>query len=738
MGEIKEQLSGTVERVVFRNPDNGWTVLDLISTEETLEKVVGTFADVHVGEELFMNGEWVEHPQFGRQFRMESHTSRLPTDTMAILRYLSSGAVRGIGPSTAAKVIDKFGEDTLRILEEEPIRLAEVRGITREKAKKLGEEFHAQSGLRELMLTFSAYGLTQSEAVRCWKRYGVSAVARIKENPYILCNTGLSIPFERADRMAAAMYGFENTPNRIEAGLLYVLRHNLGNGHTCLPREKLVTAAAAMLEADGDTTARVLDDMLAKKVVMSEQINERLFIFLTNYYMAEHYIAHRMRQMAHTVPVTATDVTALIETIETKLHIHYESQQRTALQAAISNRVMILTGRPGTGKTTTVNGMISVLEACGEDVVLAAPTGRAAKRMTELTGYEAKTLHRLLEVQWSDDEESYFARDEKNPLDADTVIVDEFSMVDVVLFEKLLRALRPTSRLILVGDADQLPSVGAGSVLQSLLSCDVVPTVQLTEIFRQSLESHIVAGAHAVLEGKMPQTNAKDGDFFFLKRNAFHTVEETVLDLCNRRIPETYGVSCWNGIQVLCPGRRNELGTLDLNVKLQELLNPPDKTKAEIKNGNMVLRVGDKVMHNQNNYDITWTKDNGEVGSGVFNGDIGVLEKVDKRDETVTVRYDNRVALYTKEDLKCLELAYAITVHKSQGSEFDVVILTMYRHQKQLCYRNLLYTAITRAKKMLIMVGDEQTLAAMVENDRKTLRYSGLKHFLIKEGLWIE
>ncbi len=730
MEKIGEQLSGTVERVVFRNPDNGWTVIDLISTAETLEKVVGTFPDVHVGEELFMNGEWVEHPQFGRQFRMESHTSRLPTDTMAILRYLSSGAVRGIGPSTAAKVLDKFGEDALHILEEEPLRLAEVRGITREKAKKLGEEFRAQSGLRELMLTFSTYGLTQSEAVRCWKRYGVSAISRIKENPYILCNTDLAIPFERADRMAGAMYGFENTPNRIEAGLLYVLRHNLGNGHTCLPFDKLVPVAAAMLQADEAVVARVLESLLPRGVVMEEQIGEQRFIFLPKYHMAEQYIATRMRQMSHTVPVTAADISARIEMIENRLHIQYEQQQIAALQAAVSNRVMILTGRPGTGKTTTVNGMISLLEACGEDVVLAAPTGRAAKRMTELTGYDAKTLHRLLEVQWGEDDTAYFARDEKNPLDADTVIVDELSMVDVLLFESLLHALRPEARLILVGDVDQLPSVGAGNVLQSLLLSNVVPTVQLTEIFRQSLKSNIIAGAHAVLEGKMPQMNDKNGDFFFIPRHDSVEVQETVLDLCNRRIPETYGYSCWNGVQVLCPGRRGELGTVMLNTRLQALLNPPEKHKAEIKCGDVVLRVGDKVMHNQNNYDITWVKDNGEVGTGVFNGDIGVLEKVNRQEDTVSVRYDNRVALYTREDLKCLELAYAITVHKSQGSEFDVVILTMFRHQKQLCYRNLLYTAMTRAKKLLVMVGETQTLSAMVENDRKALRYSGLQFFI--------
>jgi len=729
---LKAQLNGTVERVVFRNPENGWTVLDLVTADGEMEKVVGTFADVHVGEELFMQGDWVEHPQFGHQFRMESHSSRLPTDTIAILRYLSSGAVRGIGPATAARVVDKFGEDTLRILEEEPLRLAEVRGITREKAKKLGEEFSAQSGLRELMLTFATYGLTQSEAVRCWKRFGISSVRRIKENPYVLCNSGLSIPFERADRMAAAMYGAENTPHRIEAGLLYVLRHNLGNGHTCLPEDKLIIAAAGMLGAEEEDTERVLKEMESRGTVVAEQLGGRTFVFLLNYYMAEQYIAHRMKTMAKEPP-TVSKLDEKIEKIEKSLHIQYGTQQRAALQAAASNRVLILTGRPGTGKTTAVKGMISLLESFGESVILAAPTGRAAKRMTELTEKEAKTLHRLLEVQWSDEDELVFARDEKNPLEADTVIVDELSMVDTILFEKLLRALRADCRIVLVGDADQLPSVGAGSVLQSLLACGVVPVVQLTEIFRQSLESQIIAGAHAVLEGKTPVANQKDGDMFLLKRGTKRAVEETILDLCNRRIPETYGISCWNGVQVLCPGRRNELGTIDLNARLQALLNPPDKDKAEVKSGNTLLRIGDKVMHNHNNYDITWTKDNGEVGNGVFNGDIGVLEKINRQDETVSVRYDNRVALYTREDLKDLELAYAITVHKSQGSEFDAVILTMFCQQKQLCYRNLLYTAVTRAKKLLIMVGDEDTLLSMVENDRKTLRYTGLKHFLSKE-----
>ena len=729
MAELeRDTLSGTVERVVFRNPENGWTVLDL-DAGETLEKVVGTFADVHVGEQLIMQGDWVEHPKFGRQFRMESHSSRLPTDTLAILRYLSSGAIRGIGPATAARVIDKFGDDALRILEEEPIRLSEVRGITREKAKKLGEEFQAQSGLRELMLTFATYGLTQSEAVRCWKRFGTSAVSRIRENPYVLCNAGLSIPFERADRLAAALHGEGNTPQRIEAGLLYVLRHNLGNGHTCLPSDKLVQAAAGMLGAPEPETAEVLERMQHERVVLTETIGERLFVFLPTYHAAEQYTAARLRRMLKNKPEEDTP-DEQIDRIEKRLKIRYATQQRAALTAALQNRIFILTGGPGTGKTTTVNGMIALLEQRGEAVALAAPTGRAAKRMTELSGREAKTLHRLLEVQWNDEEEPVFARDEKNPLEADTVIVDELSMVDAMLFEKLLRALRHDCRLILVGDADQLPAVGAGSVLQNLLSVGMIPTVQLTEVFRQALESQIVTGAHAVLAGDMPRMNEKSGDFFFMKRPSVPAVQETILELCSRRLPDTYGVSCWNGLQVLCPGRRQALGTEEMNLLLQNLLNPSDSEKNEMKSGNRILRVGDKVMHNRNNYDIIWTRDNGEVGSGVFNGDIGILEKVNRREETASVRYDDRVALYTKEDLKDLELAYAITVHKSQGSEFDAVVLTMFRHQKQLCYRNLLYTAITRAKKMLIVVGDEQTMGEMIENNRKTLRYSGLSHFL--------
>ena len=722
-------LDGVIERVVFRDTENHWTVLDL-DTGDTLEKVVGVFADVHVGERLQMEGQWVEHAQYGRQFKMEKYTSELPTDTVSVLRYLSSGAVRGIGPATAARVVDKFGKDTLRILEEEPIRLSEVRGITREKAKKLGEEFHAQSGLRELMLTFSTCGLTQNEAVRCWKRFGVSSITRIRDNPYILYTADLGIPFDRADRLAQMIGGEGNTDARLQAGVLYVLRHNLGNGHTCLPQDKLAEAAAGMLDTTTDEIFRIIDQMVGTAEIILSNIDGRTFCFLAEYFRAEVYTARCLLQMAKEPIALLADVEKALEKTEKSLHIQYEQAQRDAIMQAANSQVMVLTGGPGTGKTTAVNGMIALFSAREKKVQLAAPTGRAAKRMTELTGKEAKTLHRLLEVQWDENDRPVFEKNEKNPLEADVVIVDEMSMVDALLFESLLRALPHGCRLIMVGDADQLPSVGAGCVLQALLQAGKVPAVRLTEIFRQAEQSQIVTGAHAVLAGNMPLMNKKGGDFFFMNASSFEAVADTIVQLCATRIPHTYHMDCWHGVQVLCPGRRQELGTVELNNRLQATLNPADPDKAEVKAGGITFRVGDKVMHNRNNYDITWVNDQGEAGTGIFNGDIGVLESIDRRADTVTVRYDSRNALYTREDLQDLELAYAVTVHKSQGSEFDVVIMSMFRHPKQLCYRHLLYTGITRAKKLLIMVGDATTLSSMIENNRKTLRYSGLKHFL--------
>ncbi len=725
----EERLSGVVERILFRNEENGWTVLEL-AEEEAFHKVVGYLPAVQAGEYLQLTGEWGEHARFGRQFRAQSYEHRLPTDTDSVFRYLASGAVKGIGPATAASIVDRFGEDTLRVMEEEPQRLAEVRGITAARAKKIAQAYAEQFGLREVILAFAAYGLTQSEALRCWKRWGAATVDTVRKNPYCLCAAGLRIGFERADRICMGMERPADDPGRIEAGLLHVLRHNLRNGHTCLPQDKLIIAASQLLGLSDSLVASRLDEMLAGFAVRAEVMDGRPFVFLPDMHTAERYIASRIRLMTGFHTAITPLIQRQLETAEKKNNIHYQIQQRMAILAAIEKGVLILTGGPGTGKTTTLRAIIMLLEGLGERVEIAAPTGRAAKRIAELTGCEARTIHRLLEVQWDDSDTPVFERNEKNPLDADALILDEVSMVDTLLFESLLRALRPGCRLILVGDSDQLPAVGAGRVLHDLIDSRVLPVVELTEVFRQALESEIVANAHRIVKGDMPTLGHKTGDCFFLPQRSTADTVQTVVDLCTRRLPAGYGTSVWNGIQVLSPGRKGEIGTVRLNELLQEALNPSDDKKREWRGEGMLFREGDKVMHIRNDYDIVWTRDSGESGTGVFNGDIGVLEEINVREQSMRVRYDDRVAYYSWEQAQELELAYAITVHKSQGSEFDTVVLPLYRNPVQLCYRNLLYTAVTRAKNLLVMAGSAETVQAMVQNDRKTLRYTGLGHFL--------
>lgn len=725
----EQRLCGVVERVVFRNEENGWTVLEVADADE-FHKVVGFLPAVQAGEHLQLAGEWVEHNRFGRQFRVESYEYRLPTDTDSVFRYLASGAIKGIGPATAASLVEKFGEDTLRIMEEEPERLTAVRGITAARAKKIAQAYREQFGLREVILAFSGYGLTQSEAVRCWKRWGAATVDTVRKDPYCLCSSGLRIGFERADRIAMGMERVADDPCRVQAGVLHVLRHNLHNGHTCLPQEKLVTAASALLEVRESVVTETLADMIQNFTVRAETFDERTYVFLPDLHLAERYIASRIRLMTGFHTAITPLIERNLETAERKNNIHYQAQQRLAILAAIEKGVLILTGGPGTGKTTTLRAIIMLLEGLGERVEIAAPTGRAAKRVAELTGREARTIHRLLEVQWDDSDSPVFERNEKNPLDADALIVDEMSMVDTKLFDSLLRALRPGCRLILVGDTDQLPAVGAGRVLHDLIESRALPMVELTEVFRQALESDIVANAHRIVKGDMPTLNNKTGDFFFLPQHSATDTVQTVVDLCTRRLPAGYGTDVWNGIQVLSPGRKGEVGTVHLNELLQAELNPADDKKHEWRGENGLLREGDKVMHIRNDYDILWTRDTGETGSGVFNGDIGVLEEINVREQTMRIRYDDRVALYTWDQAQELELAYAITVHKSQGSEFHTVVMPVYRNPLQLCYRNLLYTAVTRAQNVLVMVGSRETVQSMVQNDRKTLRYTGLSRFL--------
>ena len=730
--DVQQQLLvGAVERVVYRNDANGWTVLELAADDE-LHTAVGVMPTVQVGEQLKLTGEWTEHPKFGRQFRASACEQQLPTDSDAVFRYLASGAIKGIGPVTAAALVDKFGEDTLRVMEEQPERLTEVKGITAAKAEKIAKEYREQFGLREVILAFSGYGLTQSEALRCWKRWGAATVDTIRKNPYLLCSTGLYISFERADAICMEMDRAADDPRRLEAGLLHVLRHNLQNGHTCLPADKLIAATAPMLGVGGECVADTLQDMVSRFVVRTETFDGRLFVFLPALHQAEKYIASRIRLMTGFHTEINHGIRKNLETMERKNGITYEQQQRKAVLAAVEKGVLILTGGPGTGKTTTLRAIIALLEGLGERVEIAAPTGRAAKRMSELTGCEARTIHRLLEVQWDESDMPVFARHEKNPLEADALIVDEMSMVDAPLFESLLRAMKPASRLILVGDTDQLPAVGAGSVLHDLIDSGALPVVKLTQVFRQALESDIIANAHRIVSGDMPTLGKKDGDFFFLEQVLPEHVADTVVDLCARRLPAGYGFSVFDGIQVLCPGRKGLLGTVRLNERLQEVLNPPEEHKREWQGESALLREGDKVMHIKNDYDIGWTRDTGEMGAGVFNGDIGVLEEISPREQVLRVRYDDRVAVYSYEQAKELEPAYAITVHKSQGSEFEAVVLPVCHVPQLLCYRNLLYTAVTRAKTLLVSVGDRDTLRTMVNNDRKTLRYTGLRQFLLQ------
>ncbi len=731
-GKNLEEMHGSVDHIVFRNEDTGWTVME-VDTEDGPQKVVGELPSVAAGETVALRGRFVEHPSFGRQFRAETCERHLPTDTSAMVRYLASGAVKGVGPSTALRIVEKFGEQTFQIMEKEPQRLSDVKGISPQKAQDIGEAFASHFELREIMLAFAGYGLTPSEAVRCYRKWGARAVETIRQNPYLLCSGGMRISFERADAMAQELHCASDDPRRVAAGILYVLRHNTANGHTCLPQHKLIPTAAEMLRVDEQTVASQLTALELRLDIRRLSSPEEIYWSLPPYYRAEKTIARCLSALAEREPTPREGVEERLKELEKQSGIVYEQAQREAILRAVRGGVLILTGGPGTGKTTTLKGILALLESYGERVLLCAPTGRAAKRISELTGTEAKTIHRLLEVQWGEEEDLVFARHAHNPLEADAVVVDELSMVDVLLFQSLLDALPAKCRLILVGDADQLPAVGAGRVLGDLLESGKIPTVQLTRVFRQALESHIVASAHLIVAGKYPSLAYQDGDFFFLRRDDIPSVANTVEDLCVRRLPERYGYTLHEGIQILCPSRKGELGTASLNARLQSLVNPSKQKKAELTVNGVVLRTGDKVMHTRNNYEITWTKDDGEMGNGVFNGDIGRLEEVDSREGTLRVRYDDRVAFYDREDASDLELAYAVTVHKSQGSEFDAVVLPLCAVPPLLCYRQLLYTAVTRARKLLILVGRTDVLHRMVDNYRKTLRYTGLKIMLCGE-----
>jgi len=724
------EMTGSVEQVIFQNEKNQYTILELNIGDE-LVTVVGTIPWVSVGEELHVVGNWVNHPSFGQQFKTEAFERFKPTTTAAMLKYLASGVIKGIGAATATRIVDTFGEHTLEIIETEPERLCSIKGITKAKAQKIGEEFQKIYGIREIMLYLSKFGITPEEAVRVWKQYGQQSAERVQEDPYCLCEDNLAIDFSRADVIAESFERPQDDGRRIRAGIQYVLKHNANNGHTCLPTDKLVPTAAKLLGVDKDLIVEELENLKETFLVIAQNFNGREYIFTPKLYQSESYSASRLLMMMHYPAQSIVGIESYISSIENEFDIQYAQGQRQAITEALSKGILILTGGPGTGKTTTLNAIITILEIKGEKVLLAAPTGRAAKRMSELTGKEAKTIHRLLQVEWNQDDQPVFSKNEKNLLECDALVIDELSMVDTSLFEGVLRALPLGCRLIMVGDCDQLPSVGAGNILGDLIATKMLPVVQLKEIFRQSIQSLIVTNAHRIVGGQMPELlNKNSNDFFFLRYNDAKTISSVLIDLYAQRLPASYGYSPLTDIQVLAPGRKGELGTIELNKKLQTEINPQDKSKNEIGFNGFILREGDKVMQIKNDYNLPWSKVDGTTGEGVFNGDIGILLDIDKRAGTLTVQMDDRFVLYNKENAGELELAYAMTVHKSQGNEFQAVIIPMFSGAPQLSYRNLLYTAITRAKNLLILVGTENAIKKMVENDRKTRRYSGLYYFL--------
>ncbi len=725
----KETLSGTVEHITFSNSQNGYTVAVLKLPDDEIT-IVGIMPFVSVGDFLEVTGRFDNHPTYGPQFKVESFEKAVPSGSAAILHYLSSGAIKGVGPATARSIVERFGDRSLEILECEPERLCEIRGISEDRAQKINEEYLKQFGIRDVMMFLSPFKVSPERALKVFRVLGSDAPEIIRRNPYVLCGEDIDFPFEKAEEISYTYNIPKNSEERIAAGLCYVLKHNLQNGHTCLPKDKLITTAARLLECEINETQDVLDGMLNSLLLRKMVDGSDEYIFLPKYFIAEEFIAARLAVLLKYAPPSEIMADLEIDFIEQKSNIKYEKLQKEAIHTALSNGITVLTGGPGTGKTTTLNAIIQIMESKGLNVCLAAPTGRAAKRMSELTGKDAKTLHRLLEVEWGEGDKQIFARNERNPLTSDVLIIDEMSMVDVLLFESLLRAVKLGCRLILVGDFDQLPSVGAGNVLADILTSGKIPTVRLNKVFRQAMESLIIANAHRIIGGEMPEISVKTSDFFMLKATDGIAAASLVTDLCAERLPSAYNLKPLTDIQILCPSRMMELGTTNLNNLLQDRLNPIKKGKQKLAFKGFEFREGDKVMQIKNNYDITWISDGGESGVGVFNGDVGILQSIDKKNGILLVRFDDKVATYYNDNVGELELAYAMTIHKSQGSEFECVILPLLDCPTKLLYRNLLYTAVTRAKKLLIVVGSERVLETMVENNRKNLRYTSLKRRL--------
>lgn len=726
--DISVELSGSVEDVIYKNADNGYTVINL-GCDDGLIPVVGTLGDVNEGERLNLRGGWITSQKYGRQFKAAMCERSMPQTETEIAAYLGSGVIKGLGPAIAKRIVKAFGTEALDIIDNDCMKLTAINGISSDKALYISNEYHKITGVNEVIKFLGEYNFGPAHAISVWSAFEHDSIKQIKTNPYILCTSGIDIDFRSVDRMAADL-GFDaENSDRVRAGIVYVLHENANAGHTCLPTEKLRESVCDNLGIERRQFESCLDDCEEKDWVVRITLGKREFVYLPEYYLAETYIAKKLAFMLRTSAQYEKDYSDEIRGVEFSENIQYEDLQRAAISACLTGSVFILTGGPGTGKTTTLNGVIKILKAHKKRILLCAPTGRAAKRMSDLTGEPARTIHRLLEVDYTAKGELKFKRNETNPLPADVVIADEMSMVDALLMCSLVRAIKPSSKFIMVGDSNQLPSVGAGNVLKDLIASHYIPSVELKEIFRQAAQSLIVTNAHRIVKGEFPVLDDRQNDFFFMNKPNESEIAGLVIQLTKQRLPDTYGFSPIDDIQVLCPTKMGAAGTRELNKQLQLALNPPSQNKAELKFFDVIFRTSDKVMQTKNDYDVLWTKNN-EKGSGIFNGDIGIIRAVDRFSQNVTIDFEGRMAIYTSEMLRKLEHAYAITIHKSQGSEYDAVIIPITGFTQNLLYRNLLYTGVTRAKKMIIVIGTKQLVKTMVDNDRKMLRYSLLRPLL--------
>ena len=726
---------GTVHSVIFQNAENGYTVLRLLTEEGEVITVVGCIPCVAPGEHLTVTGTWETHPQHGEQLKVQELERSLPEDEDEIFDYLSSGVCKGVGPTTARRIVDRFGLETLDILEAEPERLQEIRGITAKKAMEIGALFRQHMGLRRLMEFLSRYQLPPVLAIRLRQQYGDGALEMVRRNPYLLSDDVCGVDFSVTDTMALSMGFAEDCGQRLEAAVTFELTYNENNGHVFLPKDKLLSATCQLLGCGTERVETALDALAERHAVVIQRIANVEAVYLRRLWEAETSACARVLALLEVDADQSRFADKAVAEIEREQGITYAPLQRQAVELAAKTGVILLTGGPGTGKTTTVRGIVALFQKMGLNIVLAAPTGRAAKRMSELTGgMEAQTVHRLLGMSWNEaTHQVTFQKTEKEPLEAEAVIVDEMSMVDVSLFSALLRALRPGTRLVLVGDADQLPSVGAGNVFSDLIRSKKIETVFLREVFRQAEQSAIIRNAHRVNLGESPELKGNQGDFFFLCRRDAQRAVSTVLELCKTRLPDNMHIPA-DQIQVLTPTRKGPCGTVNLNRLLQEALNPKAPGKREILWGERVFRVGDRIMQTRNDYDVVWQKADGTVGTGMFNGDVGRIVEIDQSGEWLALDFDGRTAPYSTEMLSEIDLAYAQTVHKAQGSEYRCVVLATMPSAPSLMVRGVLYTALTRARKLLVMVGDDAAVRSMAANDKQQKRYSGLKWRLCHAG----